>query len=153
MSSFENELMPGERVLAVCKKNWTFFLNRRCLIGIVLAFIFISVPQIALIILVIAFAPTVLEYNNTELVLTNTRLRGKKGAFKIATVENKASYFVGNVRTQSNVILSMLGSETIIIESKGVERFVFTHMKNAQKMSSALYSLGNGNELYVVNRF
>lgn len=78
MSSFENELMPGERVLAVCKKNWTFFLNRRCLIGIVLAFIFISVPQIALIILVIAFAPTVLEYNNTELVLTNTRLREKR---------------------------------------------------------------------------
>lgn len=153
MNSFTNDLLPGEEVLAVCKKNWTFFLNRLSLIGIVLALIFIRfAPLIAIIILAGTMAPTVLEYLNTELVLTNERLRGKKGVFKIATVENKASYFVGNFKTQSNVILNALGSDTIVIESRGVGKFVFTHMKNAKEMSNALYSLGSGKEIHIVNK-
>ena len=96
--------------------------------------------------------PTVLEYMNTELVLTNMRLRGKQGAFHIRTVENKASYFIGNFKTHSNVILNSLGSDTIIIQSAGVAPFVFSHMKNAKAMSNALYSLGTSNEVQVVNK-
>lgn len=154
MNSFTNSLFPGEKILAVCKKNWTFFLNCRCIIGLFFALLFLSsLPLFSIIILVGAMTPTILEYFNTELVLTNERLRGKQGAFKINTVENKASYFIGNVKTESNVILHALGSDTIVIESKGVGKFVFTHMKNVNVMSSALYSLENENEIQIVNKF
>lgn len=153
MNSFTNDLMPGEEVLAICKKNWTFFFNKLTIAGMVIALIFIGfAPIISLIVLAGTMAPTVLEYLNTELVLTNERLRGKKGAFKIATVENKASYFVGNFKTQSNVILNALGSDTIVIESRGVGKFIFTHMKDAKAMSNALYSLGSGKEIHIVNK-
>lgn len=154
MNSFTNSLFPGEKILAVCKKNWTFFLNCRCIIGLFFALLFLSsLPLFSIIILVGAMTPTILEYFNTELVLTNEKLRGKQGAFKINTVENKASYFIGNVKTESNVILHALGSDTIVIESKGVGKFVFTHMKNVNVMSSALYSLENENEIQIVNKF
>lgn len=153
MNSFTNDLLPGEKILAVCKKNWTFFLNRRCIIGLFFALLFLgSLPPFAIIILVGTMTPSILEYFNTELVLTNERLRGKKGVFRIDTVENKASYFVGNVKTQSNVILHALGSDTIVIESRGVGKFVFTHMKNANVMSNALYSLENEREIHIVNK-
>lgn len=153
MSTFTQDLLPGEKVLAVSRKNWTFFLNRNVLIGIALALIFLSfLPVISLIVLAVALVPTVLEYLNTELVLTTVRLRGKQGVFHIRTVENKASYFVGNFKTDSNVILHSLGSDTVIIESAGVGRFIFSHMKGAQEMSNALYSLGNGSALHLVGK-
>ena len=152
MDSFTNDLLPGEKVLAVSKKNWTFFLNKQVLIGSAVALVFLAIfPLISLIVLAVALVPTVLEYLNTELVLTTLRLRGKQGAFKIRTVENKATYFVGNFKTHSNVILHSLGSDTITIASVGVTPFVFSHMKNAKEMSNALYSLGSGSTLHVVS--
>lgn len=156
-NSFTNDLLPDERVLAVCRKNWTCFFNMNGIIGWsigLLIGVILGGPVLAFILsLLCAVAPTILEYKNTELVLTSERLRGKQGAFNIRTVENKASYFVGNVKTESNAILSALGSDTIIIESQGVTPFVFTHMKDAAKMSSALYSLGSNQEIHIVNRF
>lgn len=153
MSSFTDDLIPGEKVLAVSKKNWTIFFNVRNIVGIILALLFLGIfPLLSFIILAVLMIPTVLEYVNTELVLTNMRLRGKEGAFHIKTLENKASYFVGNFRTQSNLIFSSPGSDTIIIQSAGVGHFVFTHMKNAKEMSNALYSLGSGHEVQIVNK-
>lgn len=156
-NSFTGDLLPDERVLAVCRKNWTCFFNRNAIIGFLIGFVLgLLIGGLIggfIIALPCAVVPTILEYKNTELVLTNTRLRGKQGAFNIRTVENKASYFVGNVKTESNAILSSLGSDTIIIESQGVAPFVFTHMKDAAKMSSALYSLGSGQEVHIVNKF
>lgn len=153
MSTFTKDLLPGEKVLAVSRKNWTFFLNLRVIIAIAIALIFLSfLPLISVIALVVALVPTVLQYLNTELVLTTVRLRGKQGVFHIRTVENKASYFVGNFKTDSNVIMHSLGSDTIIIESAGVGRFIFSHMKDAQQMSNALYSLGNKNALHLVEK-
>lgn len=156
-NSFTSDLLPDERVLAVCRKNWTCFFNRKSIIGWFIGFllVYIFIPGIFAFIISLpcALIPSILEYKNTELVLTNERLRGKQGAFNIRTVENKASYFVGNVKTESNAILSSLGSDTIIIESRGVAPFVFTHMKDAAKMSSALYSLGSEQEIHIVNKF
>lgn len=153
MNSFVNDLLPNEKVLAISKKNWTLFINAKNIIGIIIALIFLFIfPPLSIIILGVTMIPTVLEYMNTELVLTNMRLRGKQGAFHIRTVENKASYFIGNFKTHSNVILNSLGSDTIIIQSAGVAPFVFSHMKNAKAMSNALYSLGTSNEVQVVNK-
>lgn len=78
MSSFISDLIPGEKVLAVSKKNWTVFFN---VIGIILALLFLAIfPLLSFIILAVLMIPTVLEYVNTELVLTNMRLREKEGA-------------------------------------------------------------------------
>lgn len=154
MNSFTEDLIQGEKVLAVSRKNWTYALNKRNIIGFLVALLLLRViPMLSIIVIVVLIILTVLEYMNTELVLTNMRLRGKQGVFKIETVENKASYFVGNFKTKSNVICSALGSNTIIVESVGVKTYVFTHMKKAKEMSNALYSLGAGNEVHIVNKF
>lgn len=156
MSSFTNDLIPGEKVLAISKKNWTIFISKRNILGIFLSLLaLILSPILSLVILVGFITPTILEFINTELVLTNLRLRGKQGAFKIRTLENKASYFKGNVRTRSNMVLTSLGSDDIIVESLGVSPFIFTHMKNAKNISNALYSLDSSQgvqEVQVINK-
>lgn len=154
MSSFTTGLIPDEQVLAVATKNWTFFFSIKNIIGTLIALVLLPIFfPLSLIILAVLFIPTVLEYKNTELVLTNMRLRGRQGAFNVRTVENQASYFCGNVKTSSNVILSSLGTNNIVIASGGVSRgdFTFTHMKNADAIINALYSLEHGKEVVVRN--
>lgn len=64
------------------------------LIGFILALLFLAIfPLLSFIILAVLMIPTILEYVNTELVLTNMRLRGKEGAFHIKTLENFAGAF------------------------------------------------------------
>lgn len=43
MSSFTDDLIPGEKVLAVSKKNWTIFFNVRNIVGIILALLFLGI--------------------------------------------------------------------------------------------------------------
>ena len=151
-NSFTQNLLLNEEVLAVSRRHWSYYLVKKNLIllGISLLLFFVY-PPLAILLLLLGIIPIMVENMNTEIVLTNLRLRARFGKIRVASFEDKATHFVGRFRTDSDVILSSLGSDTIIIEYIG-KTYVFKNMTNAKEMSNALFSIGSGNEIHILNK-